>query len=195
MENRQSQEQPGHLIQRLQAGDPSAVRELVHHYGPKLHGFLRCLVHSHEIAEDLTQETLITAYQKCGQVRATEKFDTWLFTLARNLAYKEMNRKSHKMETSLDMSWFDSIQDRNSNHPLRHLTAEEAAQLLSTALATLDAKRREIMALRYYSDLSLQEIAGMMNLPLGSIGTTIVRSLATLKKFFESKGLKVEDLL
>jgi RNA polymerase sigma-70 factor (ECF subfamily) len=195
MGNQQPMEQSVSLLKRLQAGEPSAAGELVRYYGPRLKAFLRCLVHSEELAEDLTQETFIRVCRKCGQVRLPEKFDTWLFALARNIAYKEVSLKRNQMEVPQDTSWFDTLEGSRGVHPMKALSAEEAGRLLNEALAILDAKWREIMAMRYYSGLSLQQISEVMNIPLGSIGTTISRSLTALKKYFDAKGLKVEDIL
>ena len=183
------------LVSRLQAGEPSAVRVFVKMYGPRVHGYLRCLVHSPETAEDLTQEVLTKSYQKCGQIESAEKFESWLFTLARNMAYKEMKRKHYRVEFTRDVEWFDTRDGGNADHPARNFGADECARFLSEALCTLSEKRREIMALRYYSGLSLQAIADLMQIPIGSIGTTITRSLERLKKYFDSRDIKVEDLL
>lgn len=195
MQHQEARVDSGSLLQRLQAGEPSAVHDLVQNYGGRLMGFLRCLVHSQEIAEDLAQETIIRVYQKCGQVKSPERFDTWLFTLARNIAYKELARKHYQRELPQETEWFDELQSQSATHPMMKLTAEDAGRLLQAALSTLDEKRREIMAMRYYSGLSLQEIAEVLHLPLGSIGTTITRSLASLKKYFDARGLKVEDII
>ena len=113
------------LVSRLQAGEPSAVRVFVKMYGPRVHGYLRCLVHSPETAEDLTQEVLIKSYQKCGQIETAEKFETWLFTLARNMAYKEMKRKRYRVEFTRDVEWFDTRDGGNADHPARNFGADE----------------------------------------------------------------------
>ena len=183
------------LIRGLQAKDPAALRRFVEEYGPRIQGFLYCLVHSREIAEDLSQEVILRIFRKCGQLRSMQKFETWLFTLARNVAYKEMKHKRYKAEIPMEQTWFDTRLSGETGHPVRRLSSEEASMLLSEAFGVLDYKPREIMALRYYSGLSLQAIAAVMNIPLGSVGTTIKRSLEKLKKYFDSKGIKLEDLL
>lgn len=183
------------LVTRLQKGETSAVRDMVRLYGARIHGFLRCLVRSDETAEELTQEVLIRIYRKCGHVNSPARFESWLFTLARNIAIKEMSRSRYRKESSKEISWFDTWIGSENEHPLEKISAEQSALLLREALATLDGKRREIMALRYFSDLSLKEISHVMNIPIGSIGTTITRSLESLKQYFDSRGIKVEDLL
>jgi len=186
---------PCPFLQSLRCGDPSAIRILVNEYGPRIHGFLRCLVPSNEMAEDLTQDVLIKVYQKCGQIESPRSFETWMFTLARNIALKEMKRKRYRSEVPKDAKWFETQHSGTTGQPFRHLSAEESALLLKEALSTLDDKRREILALRYFSGLPLQEIADVMKLPLGSIGTTIARSLESLKEYFDSRGIRMEDLI
>lgn len=187
---------PGlYLLPGLQKGEPKAVMEFVSIYRPRIHGFLWCILHSIETAEDMTQETMIRAYQKCNQIESPEKFESWLFTLARNLALKEMKKRRYLAEIGMEIDWFDSQPGAGIGEIIKKLNAEQSAILLKDALAILNEKPREIMALRYFSGLSLQQIADVTGIPLGSIGTTITRSLESLKKYFESRGIKGEDLL
>lgn len=183
------------LLPGLQKGDPQAVLAFVRIYRPRIHGFLWCLVHSTETAEDITQEVMMRAYQKCNQIESAKNFESWLFTLARNMALKEMRRKRHTAEIDMESEWFDSRPGVEFSNPIRKLNAEQSALLLKEALAVLNDKPREIMALRYFSSLSLQEIADVTGIPLGTIGTTIRRSLDCLKKYFMSRGIKGEDVL
>jgi RNA polymerase sigma-70 factor, ECF subfamily len=195
MQTQKSIQDARDFVKSLQAGDDLAIRTFVRNYGPRIYGFLKCIVHSHEIAEDLCQEVLIKACRKCGQLKSADKFESWLFTLTRNSAYREMSRKRYKLETHLSTELFDNMVGSRGEESLKKISNQESAVILNQALASLSDKRREIMALRYYSGLSLKEIAEITKTPTGSIGTTIKRSLETLKKYFNSRGVRVEDIL
>ncbi len=183
------------MLQGLRTGNPAAVHRFVTEFGPRIHGFVRCFVAQTETAEDLTQEVLLRAYQKCSQVNQPDHFVPWLFSLARNVALKEMSRRRYSVETPRENAWFDEREAERPNSPSDRLKTSDRALLLGQALATLEERNRQIMALRYYSGLPLKEIADIMNIPIGSIGVMIRRSLEALKKYFDSQGLKVEDLL
>lgn len=195
MINRQPMEDAGNLLHQLKSGDPEAVRAFVNEYAPRIHGFIRCLIYSNETAEDLTQEVLLKAFRKCRQVRNPEQFHSWLFTIARNAALKEMAHKRYRVESSVDQRFLDELAAGSGNAGMEKISREQCAILLAEALSTLDEKRREIMALRYYSGLPLKAIARVTGLPLGSIGTTITRSLESLRGYFDSRGISFDDLI
>ena len=183
------------LLRGLQNKEAEAVREFVGRYAPRISAYLKCFVYSSELCEDLTQEALVKACRKCSQIRNPRRFESWLFTMTRNMAFRELQRKRHSAEIHREQEWFENIHQSAGNDPVKKLSAEECSRLLNNALSRLDDKRREIMALRYYSELSHKEIAEVMHIPVGSIGVTISRSLETMKKYFDSKGMKLEDLI
>ncbi|MCB2156170.1 RNA polymerase sigma factor [bacterium] len=184
------------LALRFQEGEHEAVHELVAIYSRRIQAFVRTIVHSPELAEELTQDVFVRAYTKRNTLANRDKLEAWLFALARNCALKEMKRKRYRVESVVDQ---DEIAERAGGEDAppqpREVQEAELAELLDEALAQLDEKRRQLMTLRYYSHLGLAEIAEVMEMPIGSVGTTISRSLAQLKDFFQSRGFRIEDLM
>ena len=184
------------IAEDFRRGDHAAVAELHRLYGHRLRAFLQSFVVATDLAEDLTQDVMVRAYIKRSTLKDPAKIEAWLFAMARNLALREMQRKRHRSERSAEP---EEIARRAGSDPTqspgRKTQEEQAAVILRDALASLDDKKRTLMALRYYSELSHKEIAEMMEMPIGSVGTTIKRSLESMRKHLESKGLGPEDLI
>ena len=187
---------PTALGTRLRKGEHRAVQEILSHYGPGLLLFLRTMVRCHETAEDLLQEVLILSYTRRDQLAKPERLESWLFTMARHAALNELRRPRRKREELVDMQDLEDAAPPDSEPSARQkLHSKKSAQILNEALAGLDEKRRELVALRYYSGLNLREIGEVLRMPTGSVGTTLTRTLEHLKERLASKGLNAEDLL
>lgn len=182
------------LIVRFQQGDHAAVHTLLELYGRRLQAFLRQFVRSEELAEDIAQDVFVMAYTKRESLLNPAKFEAWIFRMAKNAAINEMKKKRHKVESAMDQEIMEGMIGCETS-PWEGLQEERAGNRLDEALKCLDEKRRTIMALRYFSGLSLKEIADVMDIPMGSVGTTIVRALEQMRKHLEAKGLRAEDLL
>lgn len=184
------------LAARFQAGDHAAVQELVDVYGGRLLAFLSAMVRSRDLAEDLLQDVLACAYSKRSQLARPDRLESWLFALARNAALRELARPRYRAEVAVEQEEIEACAGADPARPASHrVQHDQAAALLLDALSTLDDRRRELVALRYYSDLGLKEIAEVLQMPLGSVGTTLVRTLEVLRRHFASRGLSAEDLL
>lgn len=184
------------LAERFRNGDDAALDELVEAYGVRLKAYHRAMVRSEELAEELTQETFLRAYQYRHQLRESSRLEGWLFSMARHMALREAGRARHRLERSVDPEVLGTMDEADPGRDARDgYLQEQQHRLLEEALASLEPKRRDLMALRYFSELSLAEIAEIQGMPLGSVGTTIGRSLESLKRWFERKGLGPKDLL
>jgi RNA polymerase sigma factor (sigma-70 family) len=164
--------------------------------GPRLKAFARTIVRSPEIAEEIVQEVFATAWSKRSQLRDSTRLESWLFKSARRAALRGVSKLSHKMESAADPETLEFLPGASVEASVRdRLLAEQSARLLEEALATLPAQRRDLLALRYFSEMSLAEIGETLDMPLGSVGTTLSRALTSLREYFQKRGLKPEDLL
>jgi RNA polymerase sigma factor (sigma-70 family) len=190
-------EQPGESVaERFRDGDEAALGEVVENMGPRLKAFCRTITRSAEIAEEVVQEVFATAWSSRSQLRDPKRLESWLFKAARRAAVRQATKLSSKMERAVEddvLASFPLASDAPDAR--RGLLAEQSARLLEEALASLDPKRRDLLAMRYFSEMQLAEIAEALDMPLGSVGTTIARALESLRRRFESMGLRQEDLL
>lgn len=184
------------LVRRFRAGDEGALDVLVDRFGARLKAYLRTMLGNADTAEELTQEVFVRAWQHREQLRDGRKLEAWLFTTARHLGLREAGRARYRMESTREPQVLAAMElaDRGPGQS-DGLQRLQGAALLHRALESLDPKRRELVGLRYFSELSLAEIGEVLGMPLGSVGTTLQRSLLALRGWFEREGLKAEDLL
>ena len=166
-------------IARAQRGDATAFAELVRRFQDRVFRFLLRLTRTREDAQDLTQETFMHAYEALPRWRPDAQFSTWLLRIARNLAY-DMLRRSQRVDfVTLEPEQEARLVD-TAPTPEAALQGVEQLRLLETALARLPTDQREVLLLREIEQLSYDEIALVLDVPLGTIKSRIARARLAL---------------
>jgi RNA polymerase sigma-70 factor (ECF subfamily) len=172
------------IAEGLRRHDPELLDRLIVQYQHRLMRYLLFLTGSRETAEDIFQETWMRVLTRGGQYTGAARFDTWLFTIGRNLLI-DLRRK--RTMVSLDAMCEVDGEDRPLDpasaepNPFQHYQGQENARKLTAALLTLDPLHREVLVLRFYEELSLDEIAQVTRAPLSTIKSRLYRGLAALK--------------
>lgn len=172
------------IAQGLKRRDPELLDHLIELYQHRLLRYLLFLTGKREVAEDLFQETWIRVLMRGGQFNGKARFDTWLFTIARNLVI-DLSRKrtmaslDEMAEANGDDRPFEIAMDAPS--PLEQFEAREDSAEVGEVLLKLDSTYREVLVLRFYEELSLEEIAGVTRAPLSTVKSRLYRGLAALK--------------
>lgn len=164
----------------------------------------RYLVHyvgSVSMAEDLFQEVWLKAFEQLGQLRDPGAFRPWIFRIARNMALNNIRKDRRKTQIWIlsDLSragrgeeeagLLSRLADKGST-PADIAIGKERKRLLRESLQDLDPLTQEIFQLRYFEHLSLREIAEILQIPLGTVGTRIYRGLDQLRVALEQNGLQ-----
>ncbi len=163
------------LIARSLNGDHIAYGTLVDRYKNAIFYHSFAIVHSEDIAEDIAQETFITAYYKLNRYNSQYKLSTWLFKIATNKALDWLRK--HRHELSVDDTIFTSIA---SPHPDPQQTSVH--QELHNAVRNLAPRYRAVISLYYWQGLSYEEISETLEVPVGSIRGWLHRAKAELRK-------------
>jgi len=146
--------------------------------------YLMFLTNKREVAEDLFQEVWIRVLRRGSQYNGKARFDTWIFTIARNLVI-DLSRKrtmaslDEMREGGEDERPFEIAEDGPS--PLDQFEYRENAKEVATVLLTLEPSYREVLTLRFHEEMSLEEIAGVTQAPLSTVKSRLYRGLAALK--------------
>lgn len=168
------------LIQQAVAGDPHAFSLLVNAHQLFLYNLALRAVSNPQEAQDVTQETFLRAWKGIKNFRGESGFRTWLYRILMNLCYdhyprlvRERNHLSIE-EDDLEIP-VDSIRDYSGNY-------SELTEIIHQELRKLPAVQRVVLNLRFQEELSYQEISDVMNMPIGTVKTTIFRAKAQLKE-------------
>ncbi len=182
--NEQSKAENSLIAQGLKRQDADLLDELIVRYQHRLLRYLLYLTGNREIAEDLFQETWMRVLLRGSQYNGNARFDTWLFTIARNLLI-DLRRK--RTMASLDEMCEATEDERpfevasEAPNPFDHYKTQEDGERVAEALLTLDPLHREVLVLRFHEDLALDEIATVTRAPLSTVKSRLYRGLAALK--------------
>lgn len=163
------------LIAQSLDGNHEAYGVLVDRYKNAIYHHCFAIVRDEDLAEDIAQETFITAYYKLRLYKQKYKLSTWLFKIATNNALNVL--KKRKRESHVDDTFFDTIP---SNQPEPGMLAQYSE--LHRAVGELEARHRIVISLYYWHGLSYQEIASVMSSPIGSVRGWMYRAKEALRK-------------
>jgi len=181
---KQVQRENAAIARGLKRQDPELLDQLIETYQHRLMRYLMFLTGKREVSEDLFQEVWIRVLRRGSQYNGKARFDTWIFTIARNLVI-DLSRKrtmaslDEMREAGEDERPFEIAQDGPS--PLEQFQYREDAAELTTVMNTLEPNYREVLTLRFHEELSLEEIASVTRAPLSTVKSRLYRGLAALK--------------
>jgi RNA polymerase sigma-70 factor, ECF subfamily len=172
------------LANGLARRDPDILDRLIERYQQRLYRYLLFLTGDSALADDLFQETWIRVLERGHQYNAKNKFESWLFAIARNLVIDESRRK--KMSSLEELGDPDSNQpyeppDERARSALQLLVARESEQVVQLSLLKIPAYYREVLLLRFHEELGLEEIAAVLSAPLSTVKSRLYRGLEALK--------------
>lgn len=166
------------IISEIRSGHPEQFRFLVERYHRGLIQHLYNLIHDEQTAEDVAQEAFIRAYNKLAQYNEAYAFSTWLYKIADNIAFRHM--KQTKVMRNIDEIEELIPDDKPS---IAEMTDKMfAEQTVRKALDTLPIAYRQVVALYYWDDFSYEEIAQIMDRPIGTVRTWLRRAKEELRK-------------
>lgn len=180
------------LIEACLAGRREAFGQLVERYQHRLFHSLVHLLGSTEDAQDAAQDALILAFEKLGTFRGESQFYSWLFRIAYNSAVSSKRkpgsskRKTGPMSVSLearrDASGLEPADLNPSTEPSFGLDVSDRQRLVQQALGELSEEFREAIVLKEVEQMSYEEIAEVVGIPLGTVRSRIHRARMELRQ-------------
>jgi len=158
-----------------QNGDKKAFGQLIRLHQKKLFRYIYGLVGSFDQAEDIVQESFVRAYAALGSFRTEYAFYPWLSTIARNLAFTQVNREERKESLDkLTERGFDAADSELG--PLEKLLNEESERRFYKALMGMPATYRTVFVLRHFENMDYVEIASYLKIPHGTVDSRLYRA-------------------
>jgi RNA polymerase sigma-70 factor (ECF subfamily) len=180
----------------LKRQDTGLLDELIVRYQHRLLRYLLYLCGNREMAEDLFQEVWMRVIVRGAQFNGQARFDTWLFTIARNLVIDQRRKRTM---SSLDELFevgneddrplsFEAADDEPT--PFDRFANLEDRERIAASLLELDTLYREVLVLRFHEELSLEEISKVTKAPLSTVKSRLYRGMAALKPKLERRALR-----
>ena len=169
------------LIQRAQKGDHDAFAALVDEHQRYVYNLALRVVKDENEALDLTQETFVRAWTALPNFKGQSQFRTWLYRIVTNLCYNRLPNLRRSLN-DLGDDVMEDIPEPHFETPAQTYESNETRSHLQEAIEDLDENYRLLITLRYQNELSYDEIASTLNLPLGTVKTGIFRAKEQLRK-------------
>jgi len=169
------------LIQRAQKGNHNAFAALVDEHQRYVYNLALRVVKDENEALDLTQETFVRAWTALPNFKGQSQLRTWLYRIVTNLCYNRLPNLRRSLN-DLGDDVMEDIPETNFNTPAQEFESNETRRHLHQAMENLDENYRLLITLRYQNELSYDEIASTLNLPLGTVKTGIFRAKEQLRK-------------
>jgi RNA polymerase sigma-70 factor, ECF subfamily len=177
------EEDEGLLIEAARAGERRAAQVLYSRYQEQVWRVVYRLVLDHEEALDICQETWMKAFGSLSRFRTESRFGTWITRIAVNSAYSRMRTASwrgRRNQATVD----EELETFPSRFPDPRESLEERYhhEIVEDAILDLSPNQRQALVLRYFGDLPLAEIAGIMECREGSVKSHLHRAVEALRK-------------
>jgi RNA polymerase sigma-70 factor (ECF subfamily) len=180
-------ENDAELVVASQGGDQDAFAQLVQRHQRRVFNLVFRMLQQYEEANEVTQETFLAAWQGLSSFRGDARFSTWLYRIAYNCCLKQLEQR--KKDKALNAA----IQ---AEHLLDHADKEERAStvleihdfqnLVREHLSMLPAKYRVVLVLRHLQEMTYEEMAEILTIPIGTIKTHLFRARNLLKERLET---------
>ena len=174
------------LVDRAQRGDKKAFELLVSKYQRKLVRLLSRFIRDQAEVEDVAQEAFIKAYRALPSFRGESAFYTWLYRIGINTAKNYLVAIGRRAPTTTEFdsedaeNFEDGEQLRDVNTPENELMSKQIAQTVNDTMEALPEELRTAIVLREIDGLSYEEIATVMNCPIGTVRSRIFRARETI---------------
>ena len=169
------------LVQRVQQGDRRAFDQLVQRYQHKVLKLVMRYVRNHAEAEDVAQEAFLKAYRAIQSFRGDSAFYTWIYRIAVNPAKNYIASRGRRVsESKVDIEDAERIDGgealKDADNPEGELARDELKKVIDKAIADLPQDLRSAVTLREFDGLSYEEIAEIMDCPVGTVRSRIFRA-------------------
>lgn len=171
------------LLARIAAGDRTAFARIFEIYAPKVKGYLIRLGALGAVAEDLTQDAMVSVWRRAASFDAGKaKASTWIFVIARNVWIDKLRRE--KVELSYRAS-LDDPEASSDEAPDDAAVRAQTEEQMTAALSILSEEQRQVVRLSFFEDRPHSEIAERLSLPLGTVKSRLRLALIKLRAHWE----------
>jgi RNA polymerase sigma-70 factor, ECF subfamily len=179
--------EPTEAIAKARAGDAEAWGSLYRDYAPAIFRFCRRAMPTREDAEDATMDIFIKLQKNLGQYDATRSFSAWLYKVAANHCWDLLRRRKVRQDKETE-----DVENVPLEHPdpsaLDKMIEERSSEEVRKALAKMGSRARMALVMRYYSEMSYDEIADALGVRRQFVGVVLLRARHELRQALEGNS-------
>ena len=175
------------LVAASKAGNQDAFAQLVQLHQRRVFGLVFRVLQQYEEASEVTQETFLAAWQGLPSFRGDARFSTWLYRIAYNCCLKQLEQRRRDQALRAAVQAEQSFHEVNCDEPAtEQLEVRERQALVREHLSLLPAKYRIVLILRHLQEMTYEEMADILTIPIGTIKTHLFRARNLLKERLET---------
>jgi RNA polymerase sigma-70 factor (ECF subfamily) len=178
------------IVRLVIQGDKELFGELIDRYETKLTRYVKRFTQSPDDVSDIIQVIFIKAYINLQSFDTSRSFNSWVYRIAHNESVTHLKKRSNEKVSFIDFDTFFPHPFAKEETDGRTLQ-REMKEILETSLSQVSPKYREVLVLYYYDELSYQEIADVLHIPIATVGVRIKRGKEALEKIVVSKHYQV----
>jgi RNA polymerase sigma-70 factor (ECF subfamily) len=178
------QDEAKSIARGLQRRDPDLLDRLIEQYQYRLFRYLVYVTGDKARAEDFFQETWIRVLERGHQYDGKSKFEAWLFAIARHLVIDwQRSKKAQSLDALTNPEQEHPLQLANEKEisPLQRILSQEAEEKVQGSLEKIPAIYREVLVLRFQEELQIEEMAGVLSIPVSTVKSRLYRGLDALR--------------
>jgi RNA polymerase sigma-70 factor (ECF subfamily) len=165
-------------ILQAQSGDRAALDRLLRAIQVRLHGYLLSLVHDEHLALDLLQDVFVIVIQRLRWLREPNAFRAWVYRIASREAYRALKTRRHRASRHETDTFLEAVA---ADAPEEAFPPELLARILAL-LQEVSPASRAVLSLHYLQEMTLQEVADVLEVPLGTAKARLAYGLQILRK-------------
>src|SRR5256884_380817 len=175
------------LVAASKKGDQDAFAQLVQRYQRRVFNLVYRMLQQYEEATETTQETFLAAWQGLSSFRGDARFPTWLYRIAYNCSLKSLERRKRDKALQEALEAEKKLgSDNDEQRENAELDARDRQILIQEHLSHLPTKYRIALILRHLQDMTYEEMAEILTMPIGTIKTHLFRARNLLKQRLQS---------
>ena len=178
-----TEQEEAKLVAASKRGNQDSFAQLVQQHQRRVFNLVFRMLQQYEEANEVTQETFLAAWQGLPSFRGDARFSTWLYRIAYNCALKQLEQRKRDKAVQIGMQAEQLIANAGQEHRVDAELESHARQaLVHEQLANLPAKYRVVLVLRHLQDMTYEEMAEILTMPVGTIKTHLFRARNLLKE-------------
>ncbi len=175
------------LVAASKDGDQEAFAQLVQRYQRTVFNLVYRMLQQYEEATEITQETFLAAWQGLPSFRGDARFPTWLYRIAYNCSLKQLELRKRDRALQIALEAEKTLEQANDQQRENaELDAHDRQMLVQEHLSQLPSKYRIVLVLRHLQDMTYEEMAEILTMPVGTIKTHLFRARNLLKERIQS---------